>query len=109
MSSAFWKNFVNSHSQRFVIFLQTKQVLKDTTWTLKIKEEELNSIKGDMRKNYEKRLNELLSQLNEKEMALTDFRSENVALQEAEKNSLLRVSSAWFWLLILGSLKNERT
>ncbi|XP_057293058.1 centrosomal protein of 290 kDa-like isoform X2 [Hydractinia symbiolongicarpus] len=72
-------------------FKQTKQVLKDTTWTLKVREEELKNIKSEMRENYEKRLNELMIRLNEREIKLTTARNENNILAEAEKDANLRI------------------
>ena len=70
---------------------QTKQVLKDTTWTLRVKEEELKKIKADMRENYEKRLNELMQHLNDRDYKLSSLQQENNALIESESDHILRV------------------
>lgn len=52
-------------------YIQTKQQLKDTKWMLKVKEEELKNMKADCTNNYNKRLEELVTRLNEKDVNLT--------------------------------------
>ena len=72
-------------------FIQTKQVLKDTSWTLRVKELELKNIKSDMRENYEKRLNELQIRLNDRDLKIQSMRNENNACIERENDHILRV------------------
>ncbi|XP_047136905.1 golgin subfamily B member 1 isoform X2 [Hydra vulgaris] len=72
-------------------FKQNKQILKDTTWALRVKEEELLSIKTEMRENYEKRLRELMQRLNDQEYQMGELQSQNNELIEKENDSILRV------------------
>ena len=70
---------------------QTKQVLKDTTWTLRVKEEELKNIKVDMRENYGKRMNELMERLKDRDYKLGVLQTENNTFIESESDHILRV------------------
>ena len=72
-------------------FIQTKQVLKDTSWTLRVKELELKNIKSEMRENYEKRLNELQIRLNDRDLKIQSMQNENNACIERENDHILRV------------------
>ncbi|XP_065667078.1 golgin subfamily B member 1 isoform X3 [Hydra vulgaris] len=72
-------------------FKQNKQILKDTTWALRVKEEELLSIKTEMRENYEKRLRELMQRLNDQEYQMGELQSQNNELIEKENDNILRV------------------
>ena len=72
---------------------QTKQILKDTTWALRVKEEELLSIKTDMRENYEKRLRELMQRLNDQEYKMGMLQNKNNELIEKDNDNILRVST----------------
>lgn len=76
---------------------QTKQVLKDTTWALTVKEEELKNLKTDMRDNYESRLNELITRLNDRELKLTAMKNERDSLSEKTHDLTLRVSRLIFF------------
>ena len=70
---------------------QTKQVLKDTTWALTVKEEELKNIKVDMRDNYEGRLSELILRLNDRELKLSSMTQERNAFADEKRDLQLRV------------------
>ena len=74
-------------------FKQTKQVLKDTMWTLNVKEEELSNVKLEMRENYEKRMNELVERLNDRDLKVTSLQGEKNSLIEQDNDHMLRVST----------------
>ena len=74
---------------------QTKQVLKDTTWALTVKEEELKNIKVDMRDNYEGRLSELILRLNDRELKLASMTQERDGFSEQKRDLQLRVDELY--------------
>ena len=66
-------------------------MLKDTTWALTVKEEELKNIKVDMRDNYEGRLSELILRLNDRELKLSSMTQERNAFADEKRDLQLRV------------------